>query len=239
MLNNRSHPKATDSWLPAPGSLFGSSPGSLTVFDLDHTLLAVNSSYKFGHYLYQHRFFSFGSMAYCVLCYALHKAGYLSIPNLHQRIFQSIFKGQALSELEEAAESFLDLHLSHMLYEASLKRLKEAQQVGGTIAILSSAPDFLVKPITRRLGVGLWEAARYEVNEENCLCAISHVVQGKEKAEAALKIAAGMGIPKEFITVYTDSYLDLPLVEVAGQVIGVNPDRKLRRLCKEKGWAII
>jgi phosphoserine phosphatase len=211
----------------------------LTVFDLDHTLLSVNSSYVFGQYLYRQRFYSFISMGYCVLCYALHKVGYLPIPQLHQRIFQSIFNGKTVPELERAAESFLDLHLSEMVYEPALMQLKEAQREGYPIVILSSAPDFLVKPIASRLGVNLWEATCYAINTENRLCGISHVVQGKDKANAALKIAAQMGISNESIVVYTDSYLDLPLLEVAGSAIGVNPDKKLRGLCQQKGWKII
>lgn len=211
----------------------------LTIFDLDHTLLSVNSSYQFGQYLYRQGSNSISSIGYCILCYALHKIGYLSIPQLHQKTFESIFEGKSIGELQQAVESFLDLHLSNLLYEPALKSLQEAQRQEGAVVIMSGSPDFVVEAIAKRLQVTLWEATRYAINVDNRLCGITHVMQGKDKAEAALKIASKMGVQKESIVVYTDSYLDLPLIDIAGDVIGVNPDKKLRKLCQNKVWPIL
>ncbi len=211
----------------------------LNVFDLDHTLLSVNSSYQFGKYLYRQGYYSFASLTYCLSCYALHKAGCLTVPQLHRTIFHSIFHGREMPELARAADSFLEEHLPQMLYAPVLERLQEAQKQGQPVVILSSAPDFLVKPIASRLQVKLWEATRYAVNGENRLYGIISVLQGKDKAYSALRIAMEMNMPREAIVVYSDSYLDLPLLEVAGRAVGVNPDRKLRALCQRKGWNIL
>jgi phosphoserine phosphatase len=48
-----------------------------------------------------------------------------------------------------------------------------------------------------------------------------------------------LGINKEEMTAYTDSYLDLPLLKAVGHVIAVNPDNALRRLSKKQGWEIL
>jgi phosphoserine phosphatase len=37
---------------------------------------------------------------------------------------------------------------------------------------------------------------------------------------------------------YTDSITDLPLLEAVGQPIVVNPDARLRRVAKRRGWPI-
>lgn len=211
----------------------------LSVFDLDHTLLSVNGSYQFGSYLYKQGIISFASMGYCVYSYALHKLGLLSVRQLHKKTFNRLFKGMDLDDLEKRVGLFLDLHLSSMLYLPAIEKLRSAQQQGHCLAILSSSPDYIVKPIAARLGVIYWESTRFAVDEKNQLCAISSVMQGKDKAASLLRLADQLNIPKEAVHVYTDSYLDFPLLEVAGNIIGVNPDRKLRSLCVQKGWTII
>ena len=37
---------------------------------------------------------------------------------------------------------------------------------------------------------------------------------------------------------YTDSYNDRPMLERVGQPIAVNPDVRLQRLARQKGWPI-
>jgi phosphoserine phosphatase len=38
---------------------------------------------------------------------------------------------------------------------------------------------------------------------------------------------------------YSDSFNDIPLLEVAGQAIAVDPDDTLRAHARTKGWSII
>ena len=38
---------------------------------------------------------------------------------------------------------------------------------------------------------------------------------------------------------YTDSYRDLPLMEIVGLPVAVNPDRKLMKTALERKWKII
>jgi phosphoserine phosphatase len=37
---------------------------------------------------------------------------------------------------------------------------------------------------------------------------------------------------------YTDSITDLPLLEAVGRPVAVNPDARLRRVARSRGWAI-
>jgi phosphoserine phosphatase len=40
-------------------------------------------------------------------------------------------------------------------------------------------------------------------------------------------------------TFYTDSYSDLPVLENVGAPVLVNPDRRLRREAKARGWRVV
>jgi phosphoserine phosphatase len=38
---------------------------------------------------------------------------------------------------------------------------------------------------------------------------------------------------------YSDSYTDLPTLELCGQPVAVNPDRFLTRAAKQRGWDML
>ena len=40
-------------------------------------------------------------------------------------------------------------------------------------------------------------------------------------------------------TAYSDSAADLPFLEVVGRPVAVNPDRRLRRVARERGWPVL
>jgi phosphoserine phosphatase len=46
------------------------------------------------------------------------------------------------------------------------------------------------------------------------------------------------GLTLEEATFYSDSITDLPLLECVGQPVAVNPDMRLAREAKRRGWKI-
>jgi len=38
---------------------------------------------------------------------------------------------------------------------------------------------------------------------------------------------------------YSDSFSDVPMLEAVGQPAAVNPDRRLRRVARERGWPVL
>lgn len=211
----------------------------ISVFDLDHTLLTGNSSYHFGFYLYKRKFFNFRKLILCLCDYARHKCLGLSVQKLHVKSFSRLFQGQSLAILQEHVEAFLTENLQNLLYTPVAQRLREAHSRGETTLILSSGPDFLVSAIARRLDVTQWQATTYRADDEGRLAAITHVLEGQDKANYMQDYAKKMELPLSDFTVYSDSYLDLPIMRIAGRAIGVLPDNRLKYVCLQNGWEII
>ncbi|CAF23965.1 MULTISPECIES: HAD family hydrolase [Candidatus Protochlamydia] len=211
----------------------------LCVFDLDHTLLTVNSSYRFGTYLYQQKFISFFTLSHCLFYYARHKFLGMSMQKLHEKIFQKLFKGLYLKELQKHVKNFLDLELIKLFYEPALQRLQEAKQRGDYTLILSASPDFLVQPIAEKLDVKNWRASVYAPDQEGKLEYLSSILDGLNKANYVVSLINQMQIDYTAITAYSDSYLDLPILELSGKAVGVVPDNYLRKICQERGWEIL
>lgn len=212
---------------------------SLSIFDLDHTLLSVNSSFSFSLKLERKSLFHLPPALYCIWYYLRHQYFGLSIRDLHQYAFQSMFKGRRLQDLEHEAQFFIDSHLSTFLYQPALLRLRQAQLQNHQIVIMSSSPTFLVEPIAKKLGVDMWYGSIYRADGAGCLSEIQQIVEGQYKAQIVRDIQVEYQIPSTFTCAYSDSYLDLPLLEMAGKAVGVNPDRRLKEFCVKYGWEII
>lgn len=208
-------------------------------FDLDHTLLKDNCSYRFGAYLYKHNKFPLSTMLYFVGCYGLHKVGKLSLRRLHECIFAKLFKNSSLTEFQEYSQQFLKENFSSMIYPPAVEKLNEAKREGQLTVILSSSPDFLVELFAKNFGVDQWIATKYNMDSQQNLTMISDILDGEEKAKMLHDISTKMGIPIDETTAYSDSFLDLPFLKEAGRAIAVNPDNKLRAVCNQYKWNII
>ncbi len=211
----------------------------LILFDLDNTLLSTNSSFRFGAYLYKHNIFPLSTMLFLVSCYSFHKAGLLTLESLHHTIFKRLFLGRLISNFRTQAVSFIADEFDSLLYRPAIGRLNEAKQAGHHIGILSSSPDFLVELIAQHLSVDRWMGTKYDVDGAGRFSMISELMNGTVKAHHLASLSRQLNIPHSAITAYSDSYLDRPFLEAAGVAVGVNPDKKLRRLCLKNQWKII
>lgn len=211
----------------------------LSVFDLDHTLVKVNTSYLFGSYLYYHRVFPLSQLMRCAFYYARHKWLGLSLQQLHQNIFNLVFRGKNLRYLEEHVSVFLEQEFEKMIQKPVFDRLQQAKAKGHYIVILSSSPDFLVGPLAKLFGVQDWQSSFYTANSDGKLEKISQVMEGEDKAKYVQELQQKWGISSASTTVYSDSYLDLPVLRIAGKAVAVAPDSWLRKVCLREGWDIL
>lgn len=212
---------------------------AISAFDLDFTLLNANSSYRFGRYLYENKHIPYSSLLYIYGCVIRHSLGILPIHKLHEGAFAWIFKGRSEPLMKEWASDFIMKNLDTLLYLPAIERLKESQAKGHLTVLLSSGPDFLVKKIANFLNIPLCHATQYAVDKDHRFCHISSLLLGRDKAKVLVDLRREHGIPTENTYAYSDSHLDLPFLQAAGQAVGVNPNRRLRALCLQNQWPII
>lgn len=209
------------------------------VFDLDHTLLTANSSYRFGAYLYQQRFFPFSVLMRCLKEYACHRYLGTSMQRLHDRIFACLFKGRSLAEISNHLDLFLTQFLPRLIYRPAMEHLEKALQRQEKVFILSSSPDFLVQAIAKAWGVSNWGGTTYQVDSGGYLSAVTHIMVGEKKMERIQQWMQQENLSPPDVVAYSDSYLDLPLLKIVGKPVGVRPDRRLKRVCLTMGWEMI
>lgn len=138
--------------------------------------------------------------------------------------------------LTRHAEEFVDSRLEKLLYFPAWEKLKKAQHEGHFTCIVSNSPSFLVRIIAKRFQVDAWEASEYLVDKDQRLCQIQKILQGVEKACYVEEVIKRLGVNKEKVTGYSDSYLDLPFLCSVGKAVVVNPDRKLKQVAERLKW---
>jgi len=208
----------------------------LSCFDLDRTLLTVNSSFVFCKHLCKAKILRQREMIRSYRYAIAHRFFGLSLSQLHREVFSSVLYGVPLALLVKYAQAFVDERLNQLVYLPAWERLQWARHRGDYVCILSSSPDFLVQCIAKKLQVDSWEASRYVADDKGNLCAIEHVLLGKGKAWYVQKICERLGILPEKSIAYSDSYLDLPFLRAAGTAIAVNPDSRLLAVANQLGW---
>jgi phosphoserine phosphatase len=96
----------------------------------------------------------------------------------------------------------------------------------------------VVRPLAEHLGEVGVIASRPEVEDGKYTGALEFYCYGEDKAVALREIAEAEGIDLASSYAYSDSITDLPMLEVVGNPVAVNPDRDLRKLAEKRGWQI-
>jgi HAD superfamily phosphoserine phosphatase-like hydrolase len=181
----------------------------------------------------------FFHLFYAGFYYLLHTYCQMGLAELHRRVFDGLLAGRSLDSIERHVSAFIEEDLCRYFYAPAVDALRRAQHLGHHTLIVSNSPSFLVGPIAELFQVDEWRSTQYAIDPVRRLSGIAALMQGKDKAQCVREIALKLGVGKEEITAYSDSYLDLPLFQEAGTSVAVNPDRRLREVSKERNWRIL
>lgn len=210
-----------------------------SLFDLDHTLCTVNTSFYFGMHLVNVKMFPIYKMPFLLLCYLFHKMGLMSISLLHKEACYHFFYGKSAHDLKVQLDIFLDANLPRLLNDVVFQRFREAKHKGHYTVLLSSSPDFLVKEIAKRLEFHDWAGTEYILSKDQTIQEIGQLMEGENKAAFVRHLKEQMCFRDEKMTAYSDSILDQAFLEAVGNPVAVNPDRKLKKLSAERGWTLL
>lgn len=111
---------------------------------------------------------------------------------------------------------------------------------GDVVAIVTGATPYAARPLARLLGIPHVVSSELEKDgsgnftgrPEQPLC------YGQGKVTRAERLAKEAGFSLREAVFYTDSFTDLPLLEHVAEPVVVNPDPRLRREARRRGWRV-
>lgn len=214
----------------------------VTLFDLDHTLLPLDSDYTWGEFTQQIGWtdpveFKRRNDEF----YAHYIAGTLDVHDYVRFAVEAIrLRGQA--QYEAAHERFMrDWILP--LRPAALELVRGHQGAGDRVAIVTATNELVVKPICAAFGVDEVLAVELERDARGwitgAIAGVPSMREGKVVRVTQWLAARGLDWLDVETTFYSDSMNDLPLLERVDHPVATNPDPRLRTLALERGWRIL
>jgi HAD superfamily hydrolase (TIGR01490 family) len=212
---------------------------SIAFFDFDETLIVGNSGslwirreLRSGHIS---RLQALRAASWMVR----YRLGFASMEDALRTAIKSL-EGTAEETLRQRTRAFY-LEEVRGLYRGGAPEAVARHRARGEACVLLTASSLYLSELVRAdLELDEVLCTRFQVRDgmhtgepEGGLCF------GVGKLRYAEEYAARRGVPLAACTFYTDSYTDLPVLERVGQPVVVNPDRRLRREARLRGWQVV
>jgi HAD superfamily hydrolase (TIGR01490 family) len=207
-------------------------------FDVDRTLVACNTGRLFLKDLRKRGEISF--------LRALRATGWmlkyhLSLIDLQQvaNAIVSQMRGVSERDFADQCRRWVENEVLPLLLPAALRQIEHHREQGHMLALLSSSPTYVTRPIAETLGLDETISTQLEVSDGQFTGKLlGPACYGAGKVHWADKVIASRDLDASASYFYTDSYSDLPMLERIGHQMIVNPDPRLRRTAKRRGWAV-
>lgn len=210
-------------------------------FDLDRTLMSGSSAFYFAKACYREGLLPFPRLVADgtrTLLFKLFGASDEQSEAVRDRILASVAGHEAemfrrlapgvieeiLPKIRPEAQALLDMH----------------EQAGRDVYIISASPVEIVAELARALditgGLGTQseiDGGRYTGRLAAPFC------YGEGKAEIIRTLAEEHGYDLSACYSYSDSASDLPMMQVVGNPIAVNPDRPMMAVAHRRGWPVV
>lgn len=207
-------------------------------FDVDHTLLAVNSGARWLRHLWR--------TGQIRPLRALQALGWLFRYRLALLDLEAVtalavrdYRGDSVAALEVEVREWFRREISKHVCVEGRAKIAEHRANGHVVALLTSGTRLWVTPLAELLAVE--HVLCTELEAEDGLLTGRHLAPacaGPGKVVHAERFAAARGIDLSRSYFYTDSYSDLPMLERVGHPRVINPDPRLRRCARIRGWEV-
>lgn len=215
----------------------------IALFDLDHTLLPIDSDHAWGEFTqvlgwtdpvrFKQRNDEF---------YEHYKAGTLDVHD-YVRFATEALRRRSPQEAQAAHRQFMQSVIEPAIRPAALDLVRGHQQAGDLTVIVTATNEFVTRPIADAFGVKeliavqLERAADGRITGE--ILGVPSLREGKITRVAQWLAARGLDWGGVETIFYSDSMNDLPLLERVDQPVATNAEERLRAIAAQRGWRIL
>jgi putative phosphoserine phosphatase/1-acylglycerol-3-phosphate O-acyltransferase len=213
-------------------------PRVAAFFDVDHTLLDVNSGLHWARHQRRAGLISTMNFLRAAFWMVRYRLTTIDQESLIGRV-AGAYAGTSVAHAEAEMGRWFDAEMTRFIRPAGLVRVREHLAAGHIVAIMSSGTRFTLEPLARLLGISHVVCTVFE--ERDGLLTGLHVrpaCAGAGKVTMAERFASEHDVDLGASYFYTDSHADIGLLERVGLPRVITPDRRLRRQARLRGWRI-
>jgi HAD superfamily hydrolase (TIGR01490 family) len=216
----------------------------LALFDLDGTLLPIDSDHAWGEYMIALGWvdaatFRSGNDAF----YAQYQAGALDI-DAYIDFATAPLRAQDAAARAAAHERFMREVIAPATRPAARELVEAHRARGDLLALVTSTSDFITAPIAAAFAIDALIATRLERAADGTptgrIAGVPAFREGKVLRVGQWLAASGAdwaGFSR--ISVYSDSVNDLALLEKATDPVATNPSPELEAIARARGWRVL
>ncbi|WP_427915348.1 HAD family hydrolase [Ramlibacter sp. MMS24-I3-19] len=220
-----------------------SSRPRIALFDLDNTLLPIDSDYSWGEFtqtigwtdpvVFKQRNDAF---------YEHYKAGTLDVHD-YVRFATEAIRLRGRGEALQARERFMREVIAPAILEPAKALLDAHRQAGDRLVIVTATNEFVTRPIAQAFGVQELVAVQLATDADGWITGeidgVPSMREGKVVRVADWLRSQGLDWGDVDTTFYSDSTNDLPLLQLVDHPVATNPDARLRVIAQQHGWRIL
>ena len=207
-------------------------------FDLDKTIIATSSAFAFGKE-FLHNGMITRQEAWDLY---LSKAQYMLMGQSSEKMdstrdaLAQMVAGWEVDDIQRITRDTLREVVAPAIYAEARELIDAHKAKGHHIIIISASAKILVEPIAQELGVDTVVATEMAIENGKLTGEITRYLKGEAKAEAVRQFAADHNFDLDASFAYSDSATDIPMLELVGNPVAVNPDRALKKHALANGW---
>lgn len=216
----------------------------LALFDLDHTLIPIDSDYAWGQFTVTLGWrdaltHTRANDAF----YEQYKAGTLDIDE-YIRFSVAPLAEHGPQACDAAHSRFMDEVIRPVMKPVAVDLVRRHQAAGDEVIIVTATNEFVTRPVAQAFGVDELIAIELQRdgkgNPTGEIRGTPSFREGKVARVEQWLAARGLSwADVTHSTFYSDSINDLPLLEKVHEPVATNPDARLQAIATERGWRIL
>ncbi len=220
---------------------------NLVLFDLDHTLLPLDSDYSWGVFTATLGWTDPATFARRnEEFFAHYKAGTLDIHD-YVRFATDAIRQQGAANSVAAHARFMRDVINPAIRPQAMALVALHLKAGDTLVIVTATNEFVTRPIADVFGVHALIAVELERDTApggtgwitGEIKGVPSAREGKVTRVEQWLAERHLAWADADISFYTDSINDLALMEKVNHPVATNPDAALRSVATERGWRIL
>jgi HAD superfamily hydrolase (TIGR01490 family) len=209
------------------------------LFDLDRTLVRKETGSLYVRYARRQGGATWRDSARVLWWVTQYTLGIVDAPDVAARALRSLagtYETVFAARCDDWFRQDVEVHVC----DAGRRAVHEHRERGDLVAIITGTTPYAARPLARRLGIEHVVASDLEVGQDGRFTGrfVEPLCVGEGKLARARELAARLDFRLEEATFYTDSITDLPLLDAVGTRVVVNPDPRLARVARRRGWRV-
>ena len=210
----------------------------LAIFDMDHTVLSIDSDHSWKYFLADEGFAPLAHRDEADRFLDLYHKGRTPINEFIE--FQlSEFAGRSITEIRTIADKHFEQRVRKLIYLQARNVIDKFNHDEIDTILLTGTNRIIANPIAKSLDVSRLIATEPEIEDGYFTGRIDGPFLMKEvKFKSAKDLCSERNIDLDRVTYFADSITDVPLLEKVGYPVVINPRKDMLSIAKANQWQI-